>query len=461
MGSHSGRLVLLVLSSMCGAFGQTPPKLIAFDIVADAAGLQGNEIRLYDDKKAQSVLYCHSGQQHPENPRVTVVVFNLAYAGIKSYAWNETIRTMRQFESSEFLYFYVKTGRGALLPVHGLPEKDAESPPTNLRWIDRNLPPIEKTLPLEPLLKKSGITSMISLAPYVDLAARLAAFPAQKNLICIGCLSAKPSEWDPSPFGNEAAYAAELRQLSDALARARVAVYTVHGSGPSGLVGAGNGAGVTNRPGGLQLFPGGIAEVTGGRTYSSGQIMEAIQQAVRDRKSTYRIAYLPPPENWDGKRHKITIGSTRSGVHLLAPRWYIAEPQESEPIPKVAITSPFDQTDIAVSVSVPKSAENAQRIEIRVDAADLLLMPRNSRYSGSIAMQTICYTPDQRKRACTEPASVKLDLSRQEYATAISGGLRFPIEVPADEAFSRIRVLVRDEYSGAMGTATFVRNEER
>ena len=143
-----------------------------------------------------------------------------------------------------------------------------------------------------------------------------------------------------------------------------------------------------------------LAGVTGGRAYAHGEIEKAITQAVSDSHSSYRVAYLPPAENWDGKRHRITVVSTRKDIRILAPTWYFADLLEDvvrewkPPIPDVAITSPFDQSDIGVSVSSPEKTANAIRIRIRVDAADLMLLPRNGRYSrASLALQALCYTP--------------------------------------------------------------------
>jgi VWFA-related protein len=473
-------LALLALAGMKGAFAQAPAKFVTLDIVAlDAHGeavrdLEPNQIRILDNKQPQSAVFWRSDQRHPDAPRVTVVVFDLSYAGIKSVAWNEAVRTMRQFESSAYLYFYVRTARHLLLPVHELPAVDAESLPANPQWMERTLPPLEATLRFEPPAPKN---EMVSFSVYLDLAARLAAFPGRKNLVCVGCLLAEAEDWKffPTPTAAQVDRATELRQLTEAFHEARVAVYAVGGKPLSGLVGAGNGGastggGVTGHPGGLNLASdliGGVADVTGGRSYTSGQIEEAIRQAMRDGNFSYRLAYLPPPENWDGKMHKIALTSSRAGVRLLSPRWYLADTlediaRERRPlIPDIAITSPVDQSGITVSVSSSRPVRGAIPLKIHVDAADVLLLPRNGRYSGLLALQAICYTPDQRRQACTEAETARLDLTEQQYQTALRDGLRFPVDVPAGEALSRIRAIVHDLNSGATGSATLLLNEDR
>jgi hypothetical protein len=257
--------------------------------------------------------------------------------------------------------------------------------------------------------------------------------------------------------------------LSKALLEARVAVYPVGGRPPNGRIGVGNNEGGA-MPGGPFVAPehiGAFADITGGRTYAAAEIHDGIADAIRDSKSTYRVAYLPPQQNWDGKRHKIAIAPLRGGVHLLAPRWYLAgrledvAAEQRPPIPDSAIAGPFEQSDLAVSVSPPEKLEKALRIEIHVDAKGLLLLQRNGRYAGSVALQALCYSSGDRRMACTEPMLVKLDLSPQEHTAALRGGLRFPLDIPMAATPNRMRVVACDQYTRACGTATFPLPEER
>ena len=99
------------------------------------------------------------------------------------------------------------------------------------------------------------------------------------------------------------------------------------------------------------------------------------------------------------------------------------------------------------------------RIRVRVDAADLLLLPHDGRYSGGLTLQAICYTPEGRRLACTEPMHVKLDLSQSERETAMRGWLWFPLSLAAGEVSSKIRVVVYDANSGAAGSSTLLIQE--
>src|SRR6202167_5608979 len=125
----------------CKAFAQpASAKLVTLDVAAVGAhgqaipDLRSGEIKIFDNQKAQSIVYWRSNERRPDIPHVTVVLFSLENAGIKSAAWNEAVNAMRRFEASDYLYFYAVTDRGVLLPIHALPKPDADSPSENVPW---------------------------------------------------------------------------------------------------------------------------------------------------------------------------------------------------------------------------------------------------------------------------------------------------------------------------------------
>jgi hypothetical protein len=237
----------VIILAACPAFAQSAPaKLVTLDIAAVGThgqaipDLRSSEIEIFDNKKAQSIVYWHSNQRRPDIPHVTVILFSLEKAGIKSVAWNEAIGAMRRFEASDYLYFYAVTDRGVLLPVHALPKPDADSPPENAPWMDQRLPQFESANNLRrPPWDMDYSThngASLTYAQYAtlnyaqDIAARLAAFPGRKNLICIGCLLSDASSWHANnPEAPPATLATELRQLAGAFHQARVAVYPIGG----------------------------------------------------------------------------------------------------------------------------------------------------------------------------------------------------------------------------------------
>lgn len=63
-----------------------------------------------------------------------------------------------------------------------------------------------------------------------------------------------------------------------------------------------------------------LAELTGGRVYVSqnSEVEQAIREALQCMRGRYTLAYTAPVS--DGKRHKLHVGSTREGIHLIAPQ---------------------------------------------------------------------------------------------------------------------------------------------
>ena len=453
------RLFAVFLLGAAGARAQAPPKFVPLDIAAlgphgeAVPDLRAGEIELLDNKKPQSIAYWHANNLRTKVPSAMLVVLDLQSTPIKSAGWNEAVQAMRRLEASEYVYLYAVTNGGVLLPVHPLPEAGGDSALVNSPWMDPVLPQFESAARLyQP--RHAGVSDY---SQYAELAARLADFSGRKSLVCAGCLLI-PEKLDPNLQAPVADGDVLVNRAVQVFLEARVAVYVVDGLKrsryPAGMLEAGESLVFANHVGGF-------AEVTGGRTYTQGEIGQAIAQAANDGRSSYRLAYLPGTENWDGKRHPLKIVCRRAGVRILAPAWYRADRWEDmvrerpAPIPDSLIKNPFDEPDISISVAPPQKKADGMRITVRVNAADLLLFPQGGRYTGRLDLQALCYMADGRKQACTEPVRVDLDLSEAEHETAIRGGLQFPIDLTADKAGSKIRVVVHDANSGASGSHTF------
>jgi hypothetical protein len=422
-----------------------------------ASDLRASEIELFDNKKPQSIVYWHADSS-AKVPGAMVVVLNLQSAPIKSVAWNETVQAMRRLEPSEYVYFYALTNGSALLPIHPLPEAGGDSAPVNSPWMDRVLPQFESAAKLyQP--RKAGVSDF---SQFAELASRLADFPGRKSLVCVGCLAMPESLFLDPQEGSVRDGDPNVTAAVQVFLQARVATYVVVGleksrfpeSMPAG----------SNNVQSTVIFENqvdGFSAATGGRAYRYGEIAQAIAEAAHDSRAAYRLAYLPDTGNWDGNRHALKMVCRRNGVRVLAPLWYKAENLEDverelhPPIPQWVIQDPFDQPDIAISISSAGKTANGVRILVGVNAADVLLLPREGRYTGSLRLQALCYSADGRKQACTEPMRADLDLSEAEHQTALREGMKFPIGLPAGSADSKIRMVVHDPNSGASGSHTF------
>jgi hypothetical protein len=96
-------LSLLLLRS---SLSTSPPLELTVGRFSD---LCSGEIQIFDNKKAQSIIYRCANQRRSDIPHATVALFNLENAEIKSVAWNEAVSALRRFEASDYMYFYAVT----------------------------------------------------------------------------------------------------------------------------------------------------------------------------------------------------------------------------------------------------------------------------------------------------------------------------------------------------------------
>jgi hypothetical protein len=107
-----------------------------------------------------------------------------------------------------------------------------------------------------------------------------------------------------------------------------------------------------------------FATLTGGRAYQNNDIVGAIKQAINDAKQSYLLSYAPPPENWDGKYHKVRITCRRKGVKLQTRQGYHAFAEQGasgkqvQDAMEAAILSPFDAAEVGLrAIASPLTGE--------------------------------------------------------------------------------------------------------
>jgi VWFA-related protein len=196
-----------------------------------------------------------------------------------------------------------------------------------------------------------------------QLARYLSAIPGRKNLIWFSGsfpISLDPDLSLPHPSQVERNYMDVVRETTQLLAAARVAVYPVDARGlmnlpsadasyrPANLTGSGGnssrGRGSTNarpavQPSMLkdtsqfmeqnlaeQESMRKIAEQTGGQAFlNTNGLKESVASAVEDGSSYYTIAYVPTDKEVDGKFHKTQVRADNASWQLAYRRGYYAD----------------------------------------------------------------------------------------------------------------------------------------
>jgi hypothetical protein len=274
------------------------------------------------------------------------------------------------------------------------------------------------------------------------LAGRLAPLPGRKNILWItfGVPCALDTEngqrWDCRP---------NLNKVAAKLDQADVAV------NPVALQTAAADPEINST---FQQF----VDLTGGKLYTGGDIGRAIPDAIELARSSYRLQYAPPANNWDGKPHKIRAISTRKGVALQSKQSYTADkspaPINEKDRNMALFQSPFDASEIALGVAVSPGAQpHTLHLRITLDPQDLLLIPQNDRFAAQLSLYVVAYLPDNRLQTY-EPVPVNLNLTAEQLEKMSRDGIHLGDDVLVAENVHKIRLLVVDRAANLAATVT-------
>jgi len=467
-----------------------PPRPINLNVVA--VNSQGNPVtdlarkdfQVFDSGKPQQIdLFRHSDIRlqklaplapHELSNRTgmnfehtALILFDLLNERLdaRGFAWHELIQALQPLESSDGLFLYLLTNTGRLYAVHGLPNPEKESdPPGEDPWTRQIKPLLDGAMHAVFGIRPADIAVDIDVQVRLtymtlgSLASRLAGMPGRKNIVWI--THGVPISLSPAVTGADwIDYTPLLRQLSERLDRANVSIYPVQQI-PPGM--AMDGTPEAQHSGlGSQETLDEFARYTGGRTKGGSDIRAGIQQAIDDVRTSYQIGYRPAQQNWDGRFHKIRVTCARKGVRIQAKEGYYAWPdqpfsaeRQQEAI-DAAVTAPFDATGIGLraTLSPDEKNVNAARLLVRVDAADVMLAPEESQYSAHLKIRMAPFTADGRV-GNTSVVPVDMQLTPQQREEVMKNGISFAENVNLAPEFQKLRLVVLDIDSNAIGSIT-------
>ncbi len=195
-----------------------------------------------------------------------------------------------------------------------------------------------------------------------------------------------------------------------------------------------------------------------------------MRQLARNSEGTYEISYAPDVQNWDNKFHAVHLTCSRRGVKLQVKERYYALPdsrsatERQEEALQAVYSRPSDTDDIGLRIKVSQIA-NGVHLEMRIDAADILLRERNGKFAGAITMLFSDHGAAEEAenrglqfRPMGEPmaSTARLDLTRDEYDLLMRNGI---VNISQDHAIptavERVRVIVFDRNTDRSGSITF------
>ena len=444
-----------------------------------APALEQGDVQVTDAGKAQNIVLFRSNatrQRKPDAPlepgevtnldpgmpsQVTVILFDLLNTRLdaQGYMRGQLLEALKKAEGSDSVYLYVLTLSG-LTPIQPLPEPGEDAPPqTGVPWTRQAQPKLD-----------AAMQSVSRLGPRNDnvlpwdrfngtytalqtMMMRLSGVSGRKNLVWI--TRGVPLEFGQRhpESGMPVDYEPILRQLSAALDESGVAVYPVESFGPMRET---SGSMMEE----VQTLEE-MAGLTGGATYEGGDVGSALRDALAASRSSYVVGYYPPPENWDGKLHKIRLKCSMKGVKLQGKTQYVAYPlgasggtAEAATL-RAAVRSPFDASEIGMQgLAAPDDKDPAKtQIRLRIRTQDLTLLEGGGRYHGEIALTYVPYGAGGQVLP-SRPVPVTIDLSAAQEEAAMKSGLVTGGGIAFGAGVRKVRVIVFDNYSEAVGSVT-------
>jgi VWFA-related protein len=206
-----------------------------------------------------------------------------------------------------------------------------------------------------------------------------------------------------------------------------------------------------------------LASRTGGRAYyNNNDLKKAISEAVDDSRVVYTLGFYPASEVFDGKYHKLDVKVPgEGGLSLHYRKGYTDSPEPtSDPNAAMAemrdaVFSPLDSTALGVIVAAKADAKNPTLLNmaVQVEPKGISLQPEGDRWAGRLDV-LIIETNDRGEDFNGTDQTVTLNLSKENYDKIVKGGFVLRKTVQMASQAKKLKVIVRDAPSGAIGSVT-------
>ena len=293
------------------------------------------------------------------------------------------------------------------------------------------------------------------------IAGHLAGLPGRKGLIWIS--SAFPLQVDeraaasqifPEAMGGQTLFGTASNSAMRALNNANVALYPVDPRGLSSESPVDNASDFTWPT--MDFF----AERTGGTAfYGRNDLDVGMQAAVEDVQASYTLGFYAPQDKPREGFHKLSVRTLRAGVTLRYKEGYyvdapgkVSKADQKDAMAQ-ALTRLTDATLIPIDIKATRQKNTLKlRVSLRPDA--LALVQKGDRWQGAVEFITRFAKEDGSESAPPVSRRIEVNLTQRNYEAAQRSGLLFSrtLEMPANAA--SLRVLVRNDPSGEIGTLT-------
>jgi VWFA-related protein len=205
----------------------------------------------------------------------------------------------------------------------------------------------------------------------------------------------------------------------------------------------------------------GLAQFTGGRAYrNTGNYRGVLRDAIKDAKLTYTLCYYPAGQQLDGKLHEVQVRVNRPGVitrqekgYFDVPRHPRDEASRSLELNEVFV-NPLNASELRLFVQVQPHLQvpGSSEVRIQVEPPDDGRRPDCPSCDRQMDVVFLEKAAGKQPQVCRQQDTAGPGEIRPESSQPNPGGviLRRVIQCSPDAA--KIRVVVRDAQSGAIGS---------
>jgi VWFA-related protein len=464
MKFHALSLSLVGAALLMGQSSPQSAPLVNLNVTAvdsrgqPAADLRAEDFQILDNGKPRKIVWFRALQRkRSQAAPATFILFDLFNANFEArgLSANEITHALEKLESSGNVYLYLLTSQAKIFAIHSvLPpgvQNDDDGP-----WTRRIKPMLENALRQVNGFKPADDQyEYLRIEPtwkaMAEVVAQIAQVPGPKSFVWI-------TQGIENGFFDQGSQfrvdTTPLRMFAENLNALETAAYAVQ-QRPNGSLPPQN----EGSPGDTLAQ---LSALTGGRVFPTDNTEQAIQQATGSSgnvlRMNYRLAFTP--DRLDGKYHRIRVITTRKDIRIqTAERYYaMATPetaQREEALKNAIGQSPSDYTAIGLAASVAKVQEQPGQFHfsIKLDAPDVELLKEGTRFKGAIAIALVELGSNGERTMAAGPP-VDLDMSEEEYAKALTGGIEITRDAMLDATTTRVRVVVLDRNSELAGTVT-------
>jgi VWFA-related protein len=218
------------------------------------------------------------------------------------------------------------------------------------------------------------------------------------------------------------------------------------------------------RPLSEQLTLTALANNTGGvSVINSNNFGQGLDRVLNRNKGYYRLAYKPS-EKFDSKFHKLEVKIRRSGFHVYSAGGYFAHAEAArkreskEDEIKSAAKSPLAKRDFDLETELQYtfSPSNQALLDINI-FIDIRKLNLKQAADGKYHTQfdVVGFVLDQLGKTLGGISqTIKADLTEQDYQRALASGISYTASTQAPPGYYQVRLVVREEGTGRMGTVS-------